>query len=159
MPLYAYKCRNCNKIHEEILRINEPHLETCGLDTFESGCGGSLYQLIFAPQAHTSWNTTGRYGANGYFSHALGKHVDSHRAEQKIMESRGFVCEADLPKDRWDDAVTRQKERVAIQDKCIETYTSALDSGKTKEEAVVEAFTAEDALSGKLDKAFSGDNK
>ena len=70
------------------------------------------------------------------------------------MENKGFVCEADLPKDRWDSAVETQKERVKEQDKNIETYTEALKSGKTKEEAVVEAFTAKDAVSGKLDKTW-----
>ena len=109
--------------------------------------------MIRAPRAHSSWNTS-RYGVNGYFSKALGKHVESPQTEQKIMESRGFVCEADLPKDRWDTAVETQKRRVAEQDKNIETYTEALKSGKTKEEAVVEAFTARDAVSGKLDETW-----
>jgi len=159
MPLYMFKCKHCSKIHEEILHISEPDLEYCGAQTYESGCGGRLYKLLVAPSAHTSWNTTGKYGANGYFSKALGVHVDSPQKEKKIMESKGFVCEADLPKDRWDDAVSAQKDRIEFQDKCIDTYTSALDNGKTKEEAVVEAFTAQDALSGKLDKAFAGESK
>mgnify|MGYP003111034405 CR=1 FL=1 len=159
MPLYEYRCCDCNKVHEEILSINDPEPVECGVDTTDYGCGGSIYRLMFAPSAHTSWNTTGRYGADGYYSKALGTHVDSPHKEKKIMESRGFVCEADLPKHRWDDAVEAQKQRVEFQDKCIDTYTTALDNGKTKEEAVVEAFTAEDALSGKLEKAFAGESK
>jgi hypothetical protein len=110
--------------------------------------------MLTAPGTHSSWAGTGKHGVNGYFSKALGKHVANRHTEQKIMESRGFVCEADLPKDRWDTAVETQKRRVTAQDKTIETYTEALKSGKTKEEAVVEAFPARDAVSGKLDETW-----
>ena len=57
-------------------------------------------------------------------------------------------------RDSWDTAVETQKRRVTAQDKTIETYTEALKDGKTKEEAVVEAFPAHDAVSGKLDETW-----
>jgi len=129
--------------------------QVCGADTYEQGCGGNMYRVLKAPKTHSSWEGTGKHGVDGYFSKALGKHVANKHTEQKIMESRGFVCEADLPKDRWDTAVETQKRRVEAQDKSIETYTTALKSGKTKEEAVVEAFPARDAVSGKLDETWS----
>lgn len=158
MPLYTYRCQACNKIHEEIVSFadhqNNFVPKVCGTDTYESGCGGKLYRMLIAPSTHSSWAGTGKHGVNGYFSKALGKHVANRHTEQKIMESRGFVCEADLPKDRWDTAVETQKRRVTAQDKSIETYTEALKSGKTKEEAVVEAFPARDAVSGKLDETW-----
>lgn len=129
--------------------------QVCGADTYEQGCGGNMYRVLKAPKTHSSWAGTGKHGVDGYFSKALGKHVANKHTEQKIMESRGFVCEADLPKDRWDTAVETQKRKVEAQDKSIETYTTALKSGKTKEEAVVEAFPARDAVSGKLDETWS----
>ncbi len=154
MPRYSYGCRLCDREHTMIVKFSDPDPQVCGMDTPNSGCGGELYRLLRAPRAHSSWNTTGRYGVNGYFSKALGRHVESPQKEQKIMEARGFVCEADLPKDRWDTAVETQKRRVENQDKNIETYTEALKSGKTKEEAVCAAFTASDAVSGKLDETW-----
>ena len=158
MPLYTYRCQACNKIHEEIVSFADPENncvpKQCGTDTYESGCGGKLYRVLMAPGTHSSWAGTGKHGVNGYYSKALGKHVANRHTEQKIMESRGFVCEADLPKDRWESAVETQKRRVTAQDKTIETYTEALKSGKTKEEAVVEAFPARDAVSGKLDETW-----
>jgi hypothetical protein len=158
MPIYHYQCQVCTKVHEELIMFEDIEQDTlpqvCGADTYEQGCGGNLYRVLRSPAKHGSWNTTGRYGANGYFSKALGKHISSPIEENKIMESRGFVCEADLPKDRWDSAVETQKVRVSEQDKQIETYTSALKSGKTKEDAVVAAFTAKDAISGKLDQTW-----
>lgn len=158
MPLYTYRCQACNKIHEEIVSFadheNNCVPKVCGTDTYESGCGGKLNRMLTAPGTHSSWAGTGKHGVNGYYSKALGKHVANRHTEQKIMESRGFVCEADLPKDRWDTAVETQKRRVTAQDKSIETYTEALKSGKTKEEAVVEAFPARDAVSGKLDETW-----
>lgn len=158
MPLYQYGCLWCSHIHEEIVSIamvdenREPKI--CGTDTSDEGCGGEIVRLLRAPSKNSTWNGTGTYGVNGYFSKALGKHVSNPQVAQKIMEDRGFVCEADLPADRWDKAVETQKDRVSEQDKHINVYTDALKSGKTKEQAVVEAFPAHDALSGKLDKTF-----
>lgn len=158
MPLYTYRCRVCSKEHEELIFFqdyeNDNIPQVCGADTELQGCGGDLYRVIMAPNTHSSWAGTGKHGVNGYFSKALGKHVANRHTEQKIMEGRGFVCEADLPKDRWDTAVETQKRRVTAQDKTIETYTEALKDGKTKEEAVVEAFPAHDAVSGKLDETW-----
>ena len=158
MPMYTYQCQACFQMHEELLFFSDIENgnvpKACGDDTFELGCGGKLNRVFRAPSAHSSWAGTGKHGVNGYFSKALGKHVANKHTEQKIMEGRGFVCEADLPKDRWDTAVETQKRRVTAQDKTIETYTEALKSGKTKEEAVVEAFPARDAVSGKLDETW-----
>jgi len=158
MPLYTFRCHVCTKVHEEIVTFadyeNDSLPKVCGADTYEQGCGGDMYRVMSAPKPHSSWEGTGKHGAGGYFSKALGKHVSNKHTEKKIMESRGFVCEADLPKDRWESAVETQKERVLVQDKSIETYTSAIKSGKTKEEAVVAAFPAKDAVSGKLDKTW-----
>ena len=157
MPLYTFRCKDCGKDHEEImswLDFEQSQPERCGQDTSEHGCGGEIYRVWVAPPAHSTWNTTGQYGVDGYYSKALGKHVSSPHTEKKIMESRGFVCEADLPQHRWDDAVETQQQRVKQQDTYINTYTEALKSGKTKEEAVVEAFPARDAVSGKLDETF-----
>lgn len=159
MPLYTFQCQVCSRLHEELVTFrdyeNDNLPQVCGADTYEQGCGGNMYRVLKAPKTHSSWAGTGKHGVDGYFSKALGKHVANKHTEQKIMESRGFVCEADLPKDRWDTAVETQKRRVEAQDKSIETYTTALKSGKTKEEAVVEAFPARDAVSGKLDETWS----
>lgn len=159
MPLYTFQCQVCSRLHEELVTFrdyeNDSLPQVCGADTYEQGCGGNMYRVLKAPKTHSSWAGTGKHGVDGYFSKALGKHVANKHTEQKIMESKGFVCEADLPKDRWDTAVETQKRRVADQDKSIETYTTALKSGKTKEEAVVEAFPARDAVSGKLDETWS----
>ena len=158
MPLYTYQCQVCSKRHEELIFFsdyeNDNIPQVCGADTYLQGCGGDLNRVFTAPAAHSSWAGTGKHGVNGYFSKALGKHVANKHTEQKIMEGKGFVCEADLPKDRWDTAVETQKRRVTAQDKTIETYTEALKDGKTKEEAVVEAFPAHDAVSGKLDETW-----
>jgi len=158
MPLYSYVCEDCKYEQGELITFSvgeeDVIAKVCGTDTEDDGCGGNIHRVLRAPAKNSTWNGTGTYGVNGYFSKALGKHVANPQVAQKIMEDRGFVCEADLPADRWDSAVETQKERVSEQDKHINVYTDALKSGKTKEEAVVEAFPAHDALSGKLDKTF-----
>ena len=84
MPRFTYCCHHCGLEHTMILKLHDPDPQVCGVDTIESGCGGKLYKMLRAPRAHSSWNTTGKYGVNGYFSKALGAHVDSPQKEQKI---------------------------------------------------------------------------
>ena len=71
------------------------------------------------------------------------------------MEKKGFVCEADLPQHYWEDLTEKSKEKKFAQAKLVDTYKEKLDAGKTKEEAVAETFTAQDAISGKLDETFN----
>lgn len=74
------------------------------------------------------------------------------------MESQGFVCEADLPKYTWEEAEEKAMRSHIAQDQYTKTYQEKLAAGKSKEEAVAETFTAQDALSGKLDETFGVSN-
>ena len=119
-------------------------------------CGSTKWvSRLSTPQKNSTWDSTGSHGVNGYFSKALGKYVDSQMAEKKIMEKKGFICEADLPQHYWDDLTEKSRNKKFAQEKLTRTYTSKLAEGKTKEEAVAETFTAEDAKSGVLDETFN----
>jgi hypothetical protein len=161
MPLYQFKCNNCDWPQEIlIMKFMDPDERRDHANSIDGECcdvcGKQCWTSQWSvPQAHSSWASTGKYGANGYYSKALGGFVDSPIAERNIMEARGFVNEADLPKNFWEDKMQQKKDQVAEQDKYINAYQDKLAAGKTKEEAVAEVFTAEDAISGKLEKTFS----
>ena len=102
------------------------------------------------------------YYANGghlYYSMALGRVVDNEGVEEKIMMEKGFIKESKLDKkkktenyvDKWLEAEFQKEKEIA---RLTAIYNNAIAKGKTKEEAVALAFTAEDALSGKLEKLF-----
>jgi len=107
MPIYMFKCRTCNHYQEELFfELLNTHQREILMNEEKNTCDNcsdvnwtakiSLFQLDSTSKTH-------RYGVDGYYSKALGKHVDSPAAEQKIMEKRGFVCEADLAPHFWDD--------------------------------------------------------
>jgi len=74
------------------------------------------------------------------------------------MAERGFVKESKLKQAQEDDWYEKwwkaQNEKEAEIRRLTDIYNKALEEGKTKEEAITLAFSAEDALSGKLDKLF-----
>jgi hypothetical protein len=101
------------------------------------------------------WEESGR---EGYYSLALGRVVESKNEEEVIMEQRGFIKESKLKKaqekdwyDKWWKAQNAKEEEIA---RLTAIYHEGLAKGLTKEEAITKAFTAEDALSGKLDTLF-----
>tara|TARA_R110002126_G_scaffold3131_2_gene17539 strand:+ start:615 stop:1076 length:462 start_codon:yes stop_codon:yes gene_type:complete len=92
----------------------------------------------------------------GYYSLALGRIVDSKGDEEEIMKERGFVKESELTADtEWYEKWWKvENEREAEINRLTTIYNNALAEGMTAEEACTMAFTAEDAISGKLDKLF-----
>jgi len=97
-------------------------------------------------------------GKKGYYSLALGRAVENKQEEEKIMKDRGFIKESDLKQataddwyDKWWEVENAKEEEIQ---RLMEIYNNALSEGKTKEEAIAEAFTAEDCLSGHLDNLF-----
>jgi putative FmdB family regulatory protein len=153
MPIYEFSCTSCGTVHERLLPMSQreifPKENSCE-------CGGDLKNKITAP-AHTpsGWgDMTGRYGVNGYFSKGLGGYVDSKKAEEKIMRSRGFIPESDLPKNFWEDETSRRIAVAEQQDKYTNEYKDLLASGKSKEEAIAETFSTERIMSGELEKVW-----
>lgn len=162
MPLYSFHCVKCKHTQDELLfeamGVSERVQYADKSFTCEE-CGSSNWSSrINVPQLDSSSNTF-RESVNGYYSKALGRHISSRKEEQKIMESRGFVCEADLPKHTWEEAEEKAMRSHIAQEEYVTTYQNKLAAGKTKEEAVAETFTAQDALSGKLDATFGVPNE
>ena len=55
MPLYEYRCKQCDHLFERIQKFSDPPMTTC------SKCGGEVEQLISAPAIQfkgTGWYVT-----------------------------------------------------------------------------------------------------
>ena len=148
MPLYTYTCDLCFTTDEYF----------CDLDARPicPKCQTNLHQnrKLSIPNTHSSWHSTGKYGANGYWSQALGRFVDSPAQAHKELESKGFVCEADLPKHHVEDKLQQAQDRLQQQTQYENKYKSLVAQGVSKEDAVSQTWTASDALSGKLDTIY-----
>lgn len=131
----------------EHIREGGPKCDCCGERNFVS-----TMPMI---ERDSSWDSTGGHGVNGYFSMALGRHLEGGvKEERKIMESRGFIAESDLPPKWFDDKMNKRKEQHKQQVAYETSYKEALQSGKSKEEAVAETWTSADVKSGKLDSVY-----
>jgi len=154
MPIYEFKCGHCNHkqsgLFSSFVSFDDRRLE----DSCESCQSCDWQPAISLPQKHSSWESTGKWGVNGYFSGSLGRFVDNPAKERAIMEKKGFIAESDLPKNWWSDKTNQQKEKIQKQDQLADQYLEKVKSGKTKEEAVAETWTAKDAVSGELDKIY-----
>lgn len=174
MPFYKYKCADCGSVGEafERTRYNSETKETymeraqyCGQEDLWNdfktgeqlkGCGSQNINRQLPTSFAISGESTGSgCDARGYFSASLGKYVTSRKEERKIMEDAGFVAMSDLGGDKWfEEASYNQRVKLEKQQAKTDQYQAALQSGKSKEEAVAETFTAKEAISGDLDKLY-----
>jgi hypothetical protein len=153
MSYKYYRCASCYycfKNDEEKESIDEP----CPF------CGDKFHKF---DEELSLFRNAEDYYANGghrYFSMALGRVVDNEGVEERLMAEKGFIKESKLDKkkktenfvDKWLEAEFAKEKEIA---RLTAIYDKAVAEGKTKEEAVALAFTAEDALSGKLEKLFT----
>jgi len=176
MPFYEFKCSNCGHRSEALMKMEEACGDdftwTCGSeevlekffdlagDRIEGGCGGTIYKQISCPARTPSlWgDETGAYGVNGYFSQALGKYC-SRKDERRIMESRGFIAESDLPSGFFESETEKRKEVALKKNKDVNEIQSLQEGGMEKGEAIAKVFSAERALSGDLDKTWGGSHQ
>jgi len=178
MPAFRYTCADCGSNAEVFLKYkydpqtketNLQEVTHCGqaevwLDAEWNemeGCGSqNIYKQLPRSFGISGESTGSGCDARGYFSASLGRYVKSRKEEGQIMEKAGFVPLSDLGGDKWyDDAVNKQKEKVAQQDALESKYQSLVASGKSKEDAVMETWTAKDAVSGNLDKIYDSSIK
>lgn len=173
MPSYRYYCEDCGCQADTFLKYKydpetkETKLEevlTCGQadvwldENWEplQGCGSTNIHKQLPRSFGIMGESTGTgCDARGYFSASLGRYVSSRMEERKIMDANGFIPVSDLGGDKWwDDTVAKQMEKVQAQEQKAQQYQTALQNGKTKEEAVAETFTAKEAIDGTLEKIY-----
>jgi hypothetical protein len=159
MPIYDFQCKTCNHYQEELFfefySLHERELLMNQEKNTCDNCSDVNWRAKLSVPNLDSTSKTHRYGVEGYYSKALGKHVSSPREENKIMEKRGFVCEADLTPHFWEDKTQKIKDRISEQDQYIARYNNAIKEGKSKQEAAVELAPTHDIQSGKTDALWS----
>jgi len=174
MPFFKYKCGDCGSEGEafERTKYNPETKETymdsakyCGQEElwcdFESGeqivgCGSTNIHRQLPRSFGIQGESTGSgCDARGYFSASLGRYVKSRMEERKIMDKSGFVPLSDLGGDKWfEDATNERKTKIQQQSNLENKYQSLVDSGVSKEDAVMETWSAKDAVDGTLDKVY-----
>ena len=172
MPVFTYACEDCGmeaeaflqyKYNKETKESDLPEVTHCGCEEWldddwnhKSGCGSTNVHKCLPRNFGISGESTGTgCDARGYFSASLGRYVSSRKEEGKIMEKAGFVAMSDLGGDQWfEEQSYKQCVKLEAQQKKTDQYQAALQSGKSKEEAVSETFTAKEAISGELDKIY-----
>ena len=145
MPIFEFQCKSCSAKAEKIMKRSE-------VDEFlahnSCTCGGEIKKLISA-HAYTPslfGDMTGKFGVNGVFDPGLGRHVQNERHRDQILKQKGLVRESDMGRNFIEDWTEKRKAQKAPQLEFQRRYEAALDAGKTKEQAVVEAAPAHEIL-------------
>lgn len=86
MPLYEYRCRDCNEITEVIQKFSDPDLRVC------SGCGGTVERLLSAPAI--------RFKGSGWYVNDYGRNgsVGTDRSEAKSTSDSSSDKASPAPK-------------------------------------------------------------
>ena len=122
-------------------------------------CTGDMKRLDGEVSIHSNAEQYYCDGNTGFYSMALGRAVENEGEEEKILNAMGFVKESKLNRKRNDDNfvdnwLKAEMEREREAQRLIKIYKDALADGVPEEEAIALAFSAEDALSGKLEEIF-----
>lgn len=89
---------------------------------------------------------TGKYGVNGVYDIGLGMRVQNEKHRDKILKQRGLVRESEAGNHFISDWTERKKEEKIKEQEFDNRYMSAIQAGKTPEQAVVEAAPAHEIL-------------
>lgn len=84
MPIYEYKCQDCEEQIEALQQISEPPLTTC------PECGGSLKKLLSAPAFQfkgSGWYVTDYGGKSGGASSEKGSDKGSEPSSDAAKSS------------------------------------------------------------------------
>lgn len=121
MPIYAYSCKECGNEVEKILSIKDRN--KFKEDNVCSLCGGDFQNKMTMPSKTPGlWgDQTGTYGANGFFSPSLGRHVTSKHEEEKIAQKMGYVNTKDI-ESKIERKISAKIEEDAHFDKLNDAY-------------------------------------
>lgn len=113
MPLFEFKCKSCDFMHEELVRHNTDY------SNWKCDCGGKLEKQIslFAKTADRWGDNTGTYGVNGFYCPQSGKRFKSKRDQEAWMTRNGKVRVSDAELAQLED---RHFQTIAKQDKLAE---------------------------------------
>jgi len=155
LPLYEYRIHNAdgtatNQIIEHLCKMSEKPARLVAED-------GRYALPIVSVIAKTpgAWHGNWSEGmSHTMFSKALGRNVANVWEEAKEMNKRGFVNETDLGKDFVANTQEKLSNHWSAQDDLSRQYQENLKT-MSKEDAIVNTFTAEKCLSGELDNTYS----
>jgi putative FmdB family regulatory protein len=146
MPLYEFFCE-----HHGVCEVLMKHSELDTVEVVCEDCGTVMTRKVSMPAKTASlWSGGWRKGlaSDGFFSPSVGARVGSKREEEKIMNARGYIREADLGGESFFDSQTSKAH--AERDKHEKTaarYRENLEAfGGDKLKAVEHTFPAQEML-------------
>ena len=148
MPIYSFACRSkrCGNTVDELMKYEEregfmKHMRC-------AACGrGFKTKLTCHAKTASQWADSWQAGlSSNMYSAALGHGVSSRRHEERLMKQKGFIPESDLPAHYFEEQQEKNNKEAVKNENETKRYKAALSSGKTKEEAVVEAFPAKEMI-------------
>lgn len=130
MPIYIYKCKSCKNIIEKIHSYKAR--EEFKVKNICSLCEGDFESVTTMPAKTPGlWgDQTGTYGANGFFSPSLGRHVTSKHEEEKIANKLGYVNYNDVEAE-VERKVSAKIEEDAHFDKLNDAYQARVKKDGT----------------------------
>ena len=130
MPVYDFKCTNCDAKAEVWRSFDDESKETCE-------CGGEMKQCI------TLWAyTPGRWGAStGYFDRGLGTYVENYVHRDKLMKEKGLVPTTQQEQMDHQHAVHEEHKQ---HQKDVEKFTEVYKKTNSSAEAAAAAFPCND---------------
>ena len=154
IPIYEYRIHNSdgtptNNIIEHICKMSDKPQRLVAED-------GRYALPIISVVAKTPGGWHGNWSAgmsHTMFSKALGRNVANVWEEAKEMNRRGFVNETDLGKDFVANTQMKLSNQWDAQEKLTQEFQNACKT-MSKEDAIVNTFTAEKCLSGELDNIY-----
>jgi len=158
MPLYCFHCYGCDADWEFLQSFEESKEEhLCG------HCSEKLQKQtsIFAFTPSRWGDMTGRYGVNGYYSEALGRHVASPAVEDKLCEAKGLVRVSNYNESVITNVIDKSEDDHKEHLKDMETYNANIkkygDDKEGKGRAIAETYSVERLQEkGLLDKSIKG---
>ncbi len=130
MPIYCYRCKECKNVIERIHSYKAR--EEFKVKNICSLCEGDFESVTTMPAKTPGlWGDQGgTYGANGYFSKSLGRHVTSKHEEEKIANKMGFVNYKDV-ESKVEKKVAAKIEEDKHFDKLNDAYQARVKKDST----------------------------
>ena len=134
MPIYSWRCNDCNKETEEILSVAE-------LDGFIPVCEhcestGLTKQLDIFCKTAMRWGT-----GHSYYNRGLGMVIENSQHLEQVMKERNLVMHSDLDKYRPLEEMESGARDINQHEKDVAQLTELTSKGVNPEQAIETVYS------------------
>lgn len=136
MPMYEYKCVQCNRRFEELFKVAD-----CPT-VLECMCGGLADRAVSLIA-----NTAARWGdSHGYYDRGLGSYVENSQHRERLMKAKGVVSMEDYSTNYAEDKLEDRESDYKQHEVDVANYKQYRALGQSKGEAMAEVYNADRIL-------------